>query len=48
MPYFECTECGQLADLGRFEESRLRQPCPSCEESTVWEAAFEGDGEVSF
>ncbi|MFB6206775.1 MAG: hypothetical protein ABEJ05_09660 [Haloglomus sp.] len=48
MPYFECEECGQMADLQRFEQSRIRQPCPVCEESTVWTTAFEADEEVTF
>ncbi|SEP13783.1 hypothetical protein SAMN04487948_11626 [Halogranum amylolyticum] len=48
MPYFECTECGQLATIGSFERSELRQHCPVCETQTVWEVAFESDSGVSF
>ena len=47
MPYFECTVCGTMINLGRFEQSALRQECPECSEETLWEAAFEGEG-VSF
>lgn len=48
MPYFECEECGGMADLSVFERSQLRQDCPVCEETTVWTAAFESEEGVSF
>lgn len=47
MPYFECTGCGTMVNLGRFERSELRQACPECGEETRWETAFDGEG-VSF
>ncbi|MFB6236126.1 MAG: hypothetical protein ABEH81_04350 [Halopenitus sp.] len=48
MPYFECEECGRLANLQRFERSQLREHCPGCEETRTWNAAFEADEGVSF
>lgn len=48
MPYFECQECGQLADLRQFDRSQLREYCPACDEQTVWRVAFEADEGVSF
>lgn len=48
MTYFECVQCGQLADLSVFDHTRLRQDCPVCEQETDWETAFEGDGGESF
>lgn len=43
MTYFECAECGQLADFTELSRSRLRRRCPVCEDETVWETAFEAD-----
>lgn len=48
MTYFECADCGQLADLSVFDRSRLRQECPVCERETLWETAFEAKGGASF
>jgi uncharacterized paraquat-inducible protein A len=48
MPYFECTECGQLANLGTLEHSSLRQHCPVCDEETTWTVAFDSGEGVSF
>lgn len=48
MTYFECTECGQMADVSELERDRLRDHCPVCEELTVWEPAFEAEEGVSF
>ena len=44
MTYFECSECGQMADLSEFERSHLRQECPVCERETDWVTAFEAPG----
>lgn len=48
MPYFECEQCGQMADLSTFDRSRLRQDCPVCDETTTWTAAFESEEGISF
>lgn len=48
MTYFECTECGQMAELSVFDRSLLRQECPVCERETVWESAFEVEGGAPF
>lgn len=48
MPYFECTECGQLANVSNLEQSELREHCPVCEQQTTWTVAFEDDAGVSF
>lgn len=46
MTYFECTDCGQMADVNELARSELVQPCPVCEEQTVWTTAFEAEGGV--
>lgn len=44
MTYFECEECGSLAELVEFD-SRVRwEPCPVCEERTRWSIAFDDRG----
>lgn len=48
MTYFECTECGQMGNFTVLDRSTLQQECPVCEETTVWEVAFEADEGVSF
>lgn len=48
MPYFECEECGQMANIGSLELSELRQRCPVCEKQTTWTTAFESESGVSF
>ena len=48
MPYFECSGCGQMANVDALERSELRQRCPVCEEQTTWTVAFESDSGVSF
>ncbi|QLG61398.1 hypothetical protein [Halorarum salinum] len=48
MPYFECANCGLLADVGTFERTELRQHCPECDEQTTWTVAFDSDRGVSF
>ncbi|WP_227376390.1 hypothetical protein [Haladaptatus halobius] len=49
MTYYECADCGQLADFVYLEDSAVRRRCPVCEEPTAWEIAFADDGAgVSF
>lgn len=48
MPYFECSTCGQLAEIGDLEHSSLRQYCPVCETQTTWSIAFEDESGVTF
>ena len=40
MPYFECTECGQLLDVVGVEQSAMVRECPVCGEATQWTLAF--------
>lgn len=49
MTYYECEECGQLADFADAMGSSLRRECPVCEDRTVWTTAFTDEQEgVSF
>lgn len=48
MTRFECRDCGLTAELNVFDADTLRQPCPECDEQTVWTVAYDGEGEVSF
>lgn len=45
--YYECTDCGQMAELHGKSSDRFVDQCPVCGEATTWEFAFEGEG-VSF
>ncbi|MEM4781287.1 MAG: hypothetical protein QXG03_06995 [Halalkalicoccus sp.] len=45
--YVECTDSGEMGRLAEFESSPLYRRCHRCEERTVWEQAFTGEG-VSF
>lgn len=49
MPYFECSECGQMLNVVGVERSSVHQECPVCEEMTEWSLAFvDEDQGVSF
>lgn len=48
MPYFECSDCGQMASIGEHERSSLYQHCPSCDTQTAWTLAFVDESGVSF
>lgn len=49
MTYFECEDCGQLADFVDVERRAVRRPCPVCEARTLWEVAFtDSEQGVSF
>lgn len=49
MTYFECGECGQLADHVELERRTFHADCPVCEETTLWTIAFDEDRQgVSF
>lgn len=40
MTYYECEECGQLADFVDAHGSAIRRECPACDHLTVWTMAF--------
>lgn len=42
--YYECTNCGHLDRFGYLEPDETYRTCPSCEDRTRWELAFEGEG----
>lgn len=47
MPYFSCENCGQMIELSVFDHDARQEFCPVCEESTVWTAEFDAEGDVS-
>lgn len=42
--YYECTECGQMAEMHGQPGDNFVDRCPVCEETTSWTRAFEGEG----
>lgn len=49
MTHFECSECGQFARFVDIEQSAVRQPCPICDEPTLWTIVFDDrEGGVSY
>lgn len=45
--YYECSQCETMLDIVGVDRSEFVRECPSCEETTYWTYAFEGEG-VSF
>lgn len=49
MTYYECSDCGQLADFLDASPREIVRPCPACEEPCRWTLAFVDDEDgVSF
>jgi hypothetical protein len=40
MTYYECEECGQMADFADAHGSDVHRACPACDQQTVWTLAF--------